>query len=52
MENILLIADNRDCQGAVAKAVESLYSIDYCPNDETIFSRLKQKEYQAILLAL
>ena len=52
MENILFIADNRDIQRAVAKAVESLYSIDYCPNDETIFSRLKQKEYQVIFLAL
>lgn len=39
-------------QRAVAKAVEPLYSIDYCPNNETIFSRLKQKEYQVIFLAL
>lgn len=52
MENILLIADSQDIQGAVAKAVEDLYNLDFCPHDKGIFSRLKEKEYQVILLAL
>ncbi len=52
MENILLIEHDPEWHNNVKKAVDAVYNLEYCAHDGDVASRLKDKEYQVILLSL
>jgi len=51
MRKILLIEHNPKLQNYVKKAIEPTYQLTYCPHGKDIYSRLRDENYQIILLS-
>lgn len=52
MIKILLIEHNPEWQSYIKKAIEPTYNLTYCPHGKDIHSRLRDENYQIILLGL
>lgn len=52
METILLIEHNPEQQNYVKKAIEPTYKLEYSPHGKGISSRLREEDYQIVLLSL
>jgi len=52
MLKILLIEHNLERQNYVKKAIEPTYKLKYCPHGKGISSRLREEDYEIVLLSL
>jgi len=52
MLRILLIGHKPEWQNYVKKVIEPTYKLSYCPHGKDIYSRLRDEDYQIILLGL
>ncbi len=52
MTKILLIEHNPEWRNYIKKAIEPTHSLSHCPHDRALSSRLREKNYDIILLSL